>query len=622
MLVNSNPNGSHDARPRNTHDRLDPVLIAGAGTIGQEIAVVCAHAGLEVRLFDTDPTALDGLCAVRSAYSEVMGHSADWREARVRILRELHVTTDLTTAAKDVELVIECIPEQFKLKRAFLEELSSACPAQAVIATNSSSILPSELAAFVLHPERFAAMHFNTGSLVVEVMGHRRTSLDAMTRLCEVAEAIGFVAIRMEQEHRGYVANALLNALNYTAMSLVTNGVAGVEDVDRAFIMVERSRWGPFGALDIVGLDTALNITESAAVATNDPQLKSNAALLRSYVERGELGIKSGRGFYEYPHPAYLRFGTRYEPALVEDEPCRPALIDSVYAGTGAAAGRRVFEAAVDPLEDGFLRDHVFKGTPLLPGAAVIELFAETSHALRPSATSLSFVEVEFTNGVRCFSERPQRLFVEVNSAEGRERLQLFQEFRNRNGAVVDARRLCAEAVSTETASIETCLHHPAHVHSAEVVYGDRGANRLGKTMRALRHVQFGEAHGGGEIVPDAPSHESGLRAGRHWEESIPVIDAAFVCCNLYTQWRYYGWWQLPVSIERLTLFGCSQKKETMTVEYSVRQLTDEATHAVFDLRVFDANRELVLDVEGYRCLLMRRGEGLDVTLRGQVVAQ
>jgi len=105
------------------------------------------------------------------------------------------------------------------------------------------------------------------------------------------------------------VLNAILNAVNREALTLVANEVSTVEDVDRAWMGVMWMPIGPFGILDGVGLDTALDITDYWAKALKDPQLRANADLLRSYVDRGALGVKTGKGFYDYPAPAFARPG-------------------------------------------------------------------------------------------------------------------------------------------------------------------------------------------------------------------------------------------------------------------------------------------------------------------------
>jgi 3-hydroxybutyryl-CoA dehydrogenase len=123
------------------------------------------------------------------------------------------------------------------------------------------------------------------------------------------ARRIGQVPIELRRESNGYVFNAMYSALNRAAITLAQQGVASIEDIDRAWMYVTKAPVGPLGALDAVGLDTTWAITDYWAQALDDEQLRANAAFLKAYLDRGELGVKSGRGFYTYPDPAYARPG-------------------------------------------------------------------------------------------------------------------------------------------------------------------------------------------------------------------------------------------------------------------------------------------------------------------------
>ena len=123
------------------------------------------------------------------------------------------------------------------------------------------------------------------------------------------ARRIGQIPIRLRKENFGYVFNALYTAINRAALTLVTNGVASVQDVDRAWIGIMKMPIGPFGMLDGVGLDTVWHITDYWARQLGDPQIRANADFVRTYLDRGRLGVKSGAGFYDYPDPAYAAPG-------------------------------------------------------------------------------------------------------------------------------------------------------------------------------------------------------------------------------------------------------------------------------------------------------------------------
>jgi len=124
----------------------------------------------------------------------------------------------------------------------------------------------------------------------------------------EFARRIGQVPVELRREHNGYVFNAMFNAVNREAITMAEQGVASIEDIDRAWMHVTKSPWGPFGALDAVGLDTAWQITDYwARELASDLQLRRNADFLKRFVDRGDVGVKSGQGFYSYPQPACAR---------------------------------------------------------------------------------------------------------------------------------------------------------------------------------------------------------------------------------------------------------------------------------------------------------------------------
>jgi 3-hydroxybutyryl-CoA dehydrogenase len=222
------------------------------------------------------------------------------------------VAGDPTTAGADADLLIECVPEDPELKGRVLGQFNELCPPRAVFGTNTSTLLPSMFAEATGRPDRFAALHFHIpvwSANVADVMPHPGTSEETTELLVDFARSVGQIAIRMHRESIGYVFNAVYTAMNRAAITLVANDVASVEDVDRAWMAIMRMPVGPFGMLDDVGIDTAWHITDYWAEVTGDAQLRANAALLRSYVDRGCTGIKSGKGFYRYPDPAYASPG-------------------------------------------------------------------------------------------------------------------------------------------------------------------------------------------------------------------------------------------------------------------------------------------------------------------------
>jgi 3-hydroxybutyryl-CoA dehydrogenase len=181
-----------------------------------------------------------------------------------------------------------------------------------VFTTNTSSLVPSMFAEASGRPGQFAALHFHGYvwvSNVVDIMPHPGTAPETLELLEAFARRIGQIPIRLERENNSYVFNTLRNALLRSATSLAARQVTSFQNVDRAWMGVMKTPVGPFGIMDMIGLETVLDITQYWASLLNDPELQQNADFVRPYVEQSQLGVKSGRGFYSYPDPDYAREG-------------------------------------------------------------------------------------------------------------------------------------------------------------------------------------------------------------------------------------------------------------------------------------------------------------------------
>jgi 3-hydroxybutyryl-CoA dehydrogenase len=290
-------------------DDVRRVLVLGGGTMGLQIGLQAAAHGYDVVLYDSEPAAVDGARRRLLGYGEaaVAAGAVDAGQLE-RALARIEPTADPAAAAVEADLLCEAVPENPGLKGRVLGQFNELCPDRTVFATNTSTLLPSMFAAATGRPDRFAALHFHLpvwSSNVVDVMPHPGTSAETTELLVAFARRIGQIPIRLRQESYGYVFNALYTAINREAITLAANGIASIEDVDRAWMGIMKMPVGPFGMLDGVGLDTAWEITDYWAGELNDPQLRVNADFLRGYLDRGRAGVKSGAGFYQYPDPAY-----------------------------------------------------------------------------------------------------------------------------------------------------------------------------------------------------------------------------------------------------------------------------------------------------------------------------
>jgi 3-hydroxybutyryl-CoA dehydrogenase len=225
-----------------------------------------------------------------------------------RALDNIAVTTE-EQRASEIDLLIESVPEDLQLKREIFSRFNRICPERTVFATNTSLLIPSQMADATGRADRFLALHFHqpvwVGNLA-DVMPHAGTAEGVVDLVRNFARSINQISLVLQKENYGYVFNAMYSALNNAAITLAANGVAAVEDIDRAWMVVMKMPVGPLGMLDVVGLDTVWHVTDYWANTLGDAQTLRNAEYLkREYLEHGWLGVKSGRGFYGYPRPAY-----------------------------------------------------------------------------------------------------------------------------------------------------------------------------------------------------------------------------------------------------------------------------------------------------------------------------
>jgi len=269
--------------------------------------------GYDVVLYDIASEPLAGALAQAKKYtdqfvSEGQLTPGDQEKALSRIV----TTGSPEEAATEVDLVSESILEDPELKGRVFGEFNTLCPSRTIFTTNTSTLLPSMFAGATGRPAQFVALHFHspmTGANVVDVMPHPGTSEETTNLAIAFARRIGQTPILLKKESPGYVYNAINSALTGTALYLFVDEVASMEDIDRAWMGVTRMPAGPFGAMDRQGLDTVWQIIDYQANQSGDPVVRAIADLLKGYVDKGWLGVKSGRGFYTYPDPEYRRPG-------------------------------------------------------------------------------------------------------------------------------------------------------------------------------------------------------------------------------------------------------------------------------------------------------------------------
>jgi len=274
-----------------------PVAIVGAGTLGRRIAAVYAAGGSDVQIFD----ASGEQCEAANEYV------ADHLDETRRILGldgartgRVEVFDQLASAVHGAWMVIEAVPERLDLKRQIFAQLDELADADAILASNSSSLPTSQLIDGVKHPERVLNTHYQQPPELnaVELMSSGETDESLIDALMEKIPQYGLKPFRVRRESDGFIFNRVWAAIKRECLLVVAEGVATSEDVDEMWQIFTKPGIPPFRLMDRAGLDVLLNIEEHyASIRPHLPE--EPRTLLREYVEQGKLGLKSGRGFYD-----------------------------------------------------------------------------------------------------------------------------------------------------------------------------------------------------------------------------------------------------------------------------------------------------------------------------------
>lgn len=277
------------------------VAVIGAGTMGRGIAYVAVLAGCEVRLYDAQPGATDqALRAVDDLFAKGVQRgklsATDHTDGIKRLLAEAH----LDTAVKNADVVIEAVVEDLAIKQRLFAEVERAAPAVALLASNTSSLSIGRIAEGLRDPRRLVGMHFFNpvhAMKLVEVVTHDGNT-DVAQRAVEFARALGKEPI-VVRDSPGFASSRLGVVLGLEAMRMLEQGVASAEDIDKAMELGYNHPMGPLKLTDLVGLDVRLAIAEYLHATLGDARYEP-PKILRNKVKQGELGRKSGKGFYTW----------------------------------------------------------------------------------------------------------------------------------------------------------------------------------------------------------------------------------------------------------------------------------------------------------------------------------
>lgn len=289
---------------------LKNIAVLGLGNLGAQIAAMSAAGGYTVRAFDPDPGVFDRSLAACLAVDQSRQRTtpvkvADWPRAAERVIR----CGSAVEALAGAELVVEAVPEKLEIKLEVWREMDRLAPAKAVLATNSSSLPVSLLAEVVSRPERCLNIHLyrpELGMNMADVMGCPATAEDVLETGRDFVRSIGLVPLTVKRELMGFCFNRIWRAVKREALHMWAGGFVDFRDIDRGYMIFNNTPWGPFALMDAVGLDVVRDVELSYFHDSGDEKDRPPKALLDK-IEAGELGVKTGRGFYTYPDPEYGR---------------------------------------------------------------------------------------------------------------------------------------------------------------------------------------------------------------------------------------------------------------------------------------------------------------------------
>ncbi len=281
---------------------MKKVAVIGAGTMGNGIAHVFAMKGFEVNLCDISAEALDNAVkTIEKNLWRMVSKEKITERTKTDTLEQINTLTDLQQAVKDADLVIEAATENEDLKLKIFKQIDEHAPANCILASNTSSISITKIAAATTRPEKVIGMHFMNPVPVmklVEVIRGYATDDDVTAKVMEVSKTLGKIPVEVN-DYPGFVANRILLPMINEAISALHEGVAGVEQIDTVMKLGMAHPMGPLQLADFIGLDVCKSILEVLHDGFGNPKYAPNP-LLVNMVTAGKLGKKSGEGFYDY----------------------------------------------------------------------------------------------------------------------------------------------------------------------------------------------------------------------------------------------------------------------------------------------------------------------------------
>lgn len=280
------------------------ITVIGSGTMGNGIAHVFAQNGYQVSLVDVNPAALEkAIATITKNMDRMIQKERLTEEQKASALANLKTYTDLKEGAAHADLVVEAASENFEIKTKIFKQLDEIAPESCILATNTSSISITKLAAHTKRADKVIGMHFMNPVPVmklVEVIKGYHTSEEVNTTILDLSKAIGKIPTLVE-DYPGFVANRILMPMINEAIYSLFEGVGGVEEIDTVMKLGMAHPMGPLQLADFIGLDVCYSILNVLHEGFGNPKY-APCPLLEKMVLAGDLGVKSGRGFYDYSH--------------------------------------------------------------------------------------------------------------------------------------------------------------------------------------------------------------------------------------------------------------------------------------------------------------------------------